>query len=38
MTSATVKPASGAGRHAEGRGCGLVLFVSTLLFVVGCDT
>jgi hypothetical protein len=36
MTSATVKPASGAGSDAEGRGYGLVLFAAILLFVVGC--
>jgi hypothetical protein len=37
MTSATTQPASGAGagRHAEGRGYGLVLFASVLLVVVG---
>jgi hypothetical protein len=37
MPSATTKPASGTGgRHAEGRGYGLVLFASVLLVVVGC--
>jgi hypothetical protein len=37
MTSATMKPASGAGgRHAEGHGYGLVLFASVLLVIVGC--
>jgi len=36
MTSATIKPASGAGgRHAEGRGYGLIVFASILLFVDG---
>ncbi len=36
MTSATVKPASGAGgRHAEGRGFRLIVFASILLFVDG---
>jgi hypothetical protein len=36
MTSATVKPDSGAGgRHAEGRGFGLVVFASALLLMVG---
>ena len=36
MTSATMKRGSGAGgRHAEGRGAGLVLFASVLLFVIG---
>ena len=37
MTSATIRPDSGAGgRHAEGRGYGLVLFAAVLLLVVGC--
>jgi hypothetical protein len=36
MTSATMKPASDAGgRHAEGRGYGLVLFAAVLLLVIG---
>ena len=36
MTSATMKPESGAGgRHAEGRGFGLIIFASILLFVDG---
>ena len=36
MTSATMKRSSGAGgRHAEGRGGGLVLFASVLLLVAG---
>ena len=36
MTSATVKPDSGAGgRHAEGRGYGLIIFASILLLVDG---
>ena len=34
MTSATIRPDSGAGgRHAEGRGLGLIVFASILLFV-----
>jgi hypothetical protein len=37
MTSATIRPDSGAGgRHAGGRGYGLVLFAAVLLLVVGC--
>ena len=36
MTSATTKPASGAGgRHAEGRGLGLVMFAAIVLLVLG---
>ena len=36
MTSATIKRDSGAaGRHAEGRGYGLIFFASILLAVVG---
>ena len=36
MTSATIKRDSGAGgRHAEGRGYGLIIFASILLFVDG---
>jgi hypothetical protein len=36
MTSATIKPASGAGgRHAEGRGYGLIFFAAILMFVDG---
>ena len=36
MTSATMRRHSGAGgRHAEGRGYGMVLFASVLLFVIG---
>ena len=36
MTSATIKPDSGAGgRHAAGRGFGLIIFASILLFVDG---
>jgi len=36
MTSTTIKPDSGAsGRHAEGRGFGLIIFASILLFVDG---
>ena len=36
MTSATIRPASGAGgQHAEGRGYGLIIFASILLLVIG---
>jgi len=35
MTSATVRPAGAAGRHAEGRGLGLVIFAAVLLAVIG---
>ena len=36
MTSATMKRSSGAGgRHAEGRGFGLVLFAAVVLLVLG---
>jgi len=36
MTSATIKPAGGAGgRHAEGRGLGLVMFAAIVLLVLG---
>ena len=36
MTSATIKPDSGAGgRHAAGRGFGLIIFASILLLVDG---
>jgi hypothetical protein len=35
MTSATYKPAGAAGRHAEGRGFGLVIFAAVLLAVIG---
>ena len=36
MTSATIKPDSGAaGRHAQGRGFGLIIFASILLLVDG---
>lgn len=36
MTSATTKPASGAGgRHAQGHGSGLVTFASILLALAG---
>ena len=35
MTSLTTRPQSGAGRrHAEGRGYGMVVFASILLFVI----
>ena len=35
MTSATYKPAGTGGRHAEGRGYGMVIFAGALLSVVG---
>jgi hypothetical protein len=35
MTSAPTRAATG-GRHAEGRGYGLVLFASILMLVIGC--
>ena len=36
MTSATIKPAGGAGgRQAEGRGLGLVMFAAILLLIAG---
>jgi hypothetical protein len=35
MTSATVRHYGAAGRHAEGRGFGLVIFASVLLAVIG---
>jgi hypothetical protein len=36
MTSATYRPARGAGgRHAEGRGLGMVVFAGALLAVIG---
>jgi hypothetical protein len=36
MTTATMKPDSGAGgRHAEGRGAGMIVFASILLAVIG---
>ena len=35
MTSATYKSAGAAGRHAEGRGLGLVVFAAVLLAVIG---
>jgi len=35
MTSAPVKPAGAGGRHAEGRGFGLVIFAAVLLAVLG---
>ena len=35
MTSATMRPAGAAGRHAEGRGYGLVIFAAVLLAVIG---
>jgi hypothetical protein len=36
MTSAAYKPAGSGGRHAEGRGFGLVIFAAVLLGIVGC--
>ena len=37
MTSTTMKPAgSTGGRHAEGRGLGLVIFASAVMAIVGC--
>ena len=35
MTSATYKPAGTGGRHAEGRGFGLVIFAAVLLGLAG---
>ncbi len=35
MTSATYKPAGTGGRHAQGRGYGLVIFSAMLLAVIG---
>ena len=35
MTSTTMKPAGTGGRHAEGRGLGLVIFASAVLAIVG---
>ena len=36
MTSATIRPASGAGgQHAEGRGYGLIIFAAVVLMVLG---
>ena len=35
MTSATLRPAGPAGRHAEGRGYGLVIFSALLLAIIG---
>ncbi len=35
MTSATYKPAGAAGRYAQGRGYGLVIFGAMLLAVIG---
>jgi hypothetical protein len=36
VTSATYRPTGAAGRHAEGRGYGLVIFGAVLLAVIGC--
>ena len=35
MTSATMKHYGAAGRHAEGRGLGMVIFAGVLLAVIG---
>jgi hypothetical protein len=35
MTSATLRPAGLGGRHAQGRGLGLVIFAAVLLAVIG---
>ena len=35
MTSATTRPAGTGGRHAEGKGFGLVVFAAVVLAVVG---
>ena len=35
MTSATYKPAGTGGRHAEGRGYGMVIFAAVLVAVIG---
>jgi hypothetical protein len=35
MTSATLRPAGAAGRHAERRGLGLVVFAAVLVAVIG---
>ena len=36
MTSATIRPASGAGgQRAEGRGYGLIIFAAVVLLVLG---
>ena len=35
MASTTMKPAGTGGRHAEGRGLGLVVFASAVLAIVG---
>ena len=35
MTSATLRPAGPAGRHAEGRDYGLVIFSALLLAIIG---
>ena len=35
MTSATVRPAGAAGRHAEGRGLGMVVFAGVLVALIG---
>ena len=35
MTSATMRRGSAGGRHAEGRGGGMVMFASILLAVIG---
>jgi hypothetical protein len=35
MTTTTIKPDSGAGRHQTGRGLGLVSFAAVLLLIAG---
>ena len=35
MTSATLKPARGAGGYTEGRGLGLVIFAAVMVAVIG---
>jgi hypothetical protein len=36
MTSAAYRPAGTGGRHAEGRGLGLVIFAAVMLGLIGC--
>ncbi len=36
MTSATSSPVGAGGRHAEGRGYGMVMFAFALLLIIGC--
>jgi hypothetical protein len=35
MTSTTYRQAGAAGRHAEGRGFGMIIFASVMLLVIG---